>query len=126
TSAPPAATAAPAAAPAAPAPPAAPVPAPPPATAAAPPPPPAPATAAPTEPTPVTPPPAAPPPAPAASSGANGRMTAIISLMVAGRRAGGGHAGQLRALGCAHVRARHASGRRCFAELLMESSGRPR
>src|SRR5438128_2575628 len=78
------ALASPAAAPAAPAPPAAPVPAPPPATAAAPPPPPAPATAAPTEPTPVTPPPAAPPPAPEASSGANGRMIAIISLMVVG------------------------------------------
>jgi tetratricopeptide (TPR) repeat protein len=84
---PPPVAAAPPAPPPAPPPPPAPAatPPPPPAAVAAPPPPPVPVTAAPTELTPVTPPPATPPPpAPEASSGGNGRMIAIISLMVVG------------------------------------------
>jgi tetratricopeptide (TPR) repeat protein len=73
--------------PAPPAPPPAPaaVPPPPAAVAAPPPPAPAPVTAGPMEAAPVTPPPATPPPpAPEASGGGNGRMIAIISLMVVG------------------------------------------
>jgi tetratricopeptide (TPR) repeat protein len=66
-----------------PAPPAPPAPAAAPPAAVPAPPPPAPVTATPPEPAPVTPPPATPPP-PEASSGGNGRMIAVVSLMVVG------------------------------------------